>query len=418
VTRPANDLATTAVAAAGGDDAAGWPSALLAFLLDGAGEGDRLAWGARLAAVGADADAVRLGLERDGASVVAWLRPRATGGAAYRTTEHFLIGHEGDALDPAALRLLADLHDDVVRREGSLPAALLAALRESRSAARSELPMPIEWLAVRAGAKPAARSVPSGAAVGDQLAAAAERHGLRALAVEASEYLADFATGDAVGCRTIVYVGATSDAVAAARAAEAAMIAAVARGEPVTPALNAALGRALGYPECCIAAFAPRCDLPNAALRFEALRATGATAFALLNDVDPERTLISHFVCRYDCAASLRYARRVLDAVAAVDAPRAQRLSRALASVLILFRDGGAIELGEARAAGADRWRFGATTVLRTPSADDRWCDVFSDADEVEIGRGVLTPFRDGRPLAARSFDAERVQVRPFVGAP
>lgn len=395
----------------------GWPASLVVFLLDGAGPGDRLPWGVRLDAVSAQADAVRLGIERDGASVGAWIRLRAAGGAAYRSTEHFLLGHEGNSLDDAALALLNELHRELVRREGMLPAPLLAALRAGAVEARPDLPMPIEWLAVRAGVKPAARQVPSGAAVGAELVAAAERQGLHAIAVEAANYLADFATGDAAGCQTIVYVGTTPEAARTARDAERAMIAACERGEPVTPALNAALGRALGYPECCIAAFAPRCDLPNAVLRFEALRHTGASACALLNDVDPRRSLISHFVCRYDCAASLGYARAVLGAVAAVDATRAEALARALAGVVVLFRAGGALQLGEVRAVGADRYAYGSTTVHGKPSGQEHWRDVLADADEVRIERGVLAPLRDGRPLAPLPFDEAGVQIRAFVEA-
>ena len=413
-----NDLAAPDVTGSTRDQPSGWSSSVVAWLLEGAGPGDRLPWGARLDAVRAESDAVRLVIGRDGASAAAWIRLRTAGGGAYRATEHFHVGHEGPALDAAALRLLDELHGEIVRREATLPASLLEAMRVPAVAAPPELPMPIEWLAVRAGAKPAARSVPSGAAVGGELVAAAERQGLRAVAVDASDYLADFSTGDGAGCRTIVYVGATPEAVGTARDAERAMIAAVGRGEPVTPALNAALGRALGYPECCIAAFAPRCDLPNAALRFEALRATGASAFAVLNDVDPRRALISHFVCRYDCAASLRYARAVLDAVAAVDATRAEGLFASLAGVIVLFREGGALRLGEPRAVGDDRWAYRSTTVHGRPEGHERWGDVLANADEVRIGRGVLAPFRGGRPLTALSFDEARVQIRPFVGAP
>jgi hypothetical protein len=414
-TTHSNEHAGADVTGSSGLRTPGWPSSLVAFLLDRARPGDRLPWGARLAAVSADTDAVRLVIERDGVSAAAWIRLRAAGGSAYRTTAHFLIGHEGNSLDAAALRLLDELHGEILRREEKLPASLLEAMRGSSATARTDLPMPIEWLAVRAGVKPAARQVPDGAGVGEGLVAAAQRQGLHAIAVEASAYLGDFATGDAAGCQTILYVGATPEAARAAVDAERAMITAVGRGEPLTPTLNAALGRALGYPECCIASFGPSCDLPNATLRFEALRRTGAVAFALLNDLDPRRSLVSHFVCRYDCAASLRYARAVLDAVAGVDATRARELSRSLEGVVILFHEGGALRLGEARAADGDRYAYGSTTVHGNSGGHERWCDVLADADEVRIGRGVLSPFRNGQPLASLPFDEERVQIRPFV---
>lgn len=417
-TTPANDLATTAAPSAPDAGVTGWPAVLVAVLLDGAGPGDRLPSGARITAVGAEADAVRLALERDGASVAAWLRLRAAGGAAYRTTEHFLVGHEGHTLEAAARRLLDELHGDIARREGALPAALLDAMRVAAVGARRELPMPIEWLAVRSGAKPAARQVPSGAGVGDELLAAAERHGLCALAVDAADYLADFSTGDGAGCRTIVYVGATPEAARAARDAEQAMIAACARGEAVTPAQNAALGRALGYPECCVAAFVPHCDVPNATLRFEALRRTGAKAFAVLNDLDPRRALVSHFVCRYDCPASLRHAHAVLDAVAAVDAPRAAELARALAGLVVLFRDEGALQLDDARPAGDGRWVYRSLRGYGTLGAHASWRDALAHADAVHLAPGVVAPFRAGAPLPPLRFDEARVEIRPFGEAP
>ena len=417
MTTHGNELAGADVIASRAARTPGWPASLVALLLDRAHPGDRLPWGARLDAVSAEADAVRLVIERDGASAVVRIRLRAAGGSAYRTTGHFLITHEGNALDAAALRLLDELHGEIVRREAMLPPPLLAAMRASAAASQTDLPMPIEWLAVRAGAKPAARQVPEGVAVADELVAAAERQGLHAVAVEAPEYLAGFASGGAVSCRTIVYVGATPEAARAACDVEHAMIIACRRGEPVTSTLNAALGRALGYPECCIASFVPSCDLPNAALRFEALRRTGDSAFALLNDVDPRRSLVSHFVCRYDCAASLGYARAVLDAAARVDATRAQELRRSLQGVIVLFREGGALQLDGARAAGDGRYGYRSTTVHGNPGEHARWCAVLADADEVRIERGVLFPFRDRRPLAPLPFDEERVQIRAFVGA-
>jgi hypothetical protein len=104
--------------------------------------------------------------------------------------------------------------------------------------------------------------------------------------------------------------------------------------------------------------------------------------------------------------------------MARVDATRARELSLSLAGVLILFREGGALQLGAAHAAGDDRYGYRSTTVHQTPDGYEPWCDVLADADEVQIGHGVLSPFRDGRSLAPLRFDAERVQIRPFVGAP
>src|SRR5690349_8670358 len=102
------------ITASGAAPTLAWPSALVAFLLGGARPGDRLPWGGRLAAVSAEADAVRLALGRDDVAVVAWIRLRAGGGGAYRTTAHFLIGHEGNSVDAAALRLLDELHGEIV----------------------------------------------------------------------------------------------------------------------------------------------------------------------------------------------------------------------------------------------------------------------------------------------------------------
>jgi hypothetical protein len=104
--------------------------------------------------------------------------------------------------------------------------------------------------------------------------------------------------------------------------------------------------------------------------------------------------------------------------VAGVDATRAKELSRSLEGVVVLFREGGALRLAGVRAAGDDRYVYRSMTVQGNPGGDERWCDVLADADEVRIGRGVLSPFRNGQPLAPLPFDEERVQIRPFVGAP
>jgi hypothetical protein len=380
-----------------------WASSLVALLLDGAQPGDLLPSGARLDAVNAPQDGVRLVMSRDAASVVAWLKPRAAGGGAYRTTVHFLLGHEGASLDAAGRRLLDELHAAIVSREAALPASLLAAMGARTPTTGSDIPL--DWLAVRAGVKPASRHVLHGAGIAD-LVASVGRHGLHAIAVDATDYLASFATGGAAGCDTLLYVGATPEAARAAVDAEHARMVA------------AALGRALGYPECCIAFFTPRCDLPNARLRFEALRRTGGSAFALLNDLDPRRSLVWHFVCRYDCTASLRSARAVFDAVDAVDAARAGELARALEGVLILFREGGALQLADVSVAGEDRYVYRSVAVHGELAAEERWREVLEHADEVRIGRDELAAFHDGERRGALPFDAERVQVRPFVRAP
>jgi hypothetical protein len=76
------------------------------------------------------------------------------------------------------------------------------------------------------------------------------------------------------------------------------------------------------------------------------------------------------------------------------------------------------LQLEGARAAGDDRYVCRSTTVHGNPGGRERWCDVLADADEVRIGRGVLSPFRDGEPLAPLPLDEDRVQIRLFVGVP
>src|SRR6185295_12245182 len=128
MTTHSNELVAADVTEASPARTVGWASSVIAFLLDGARPGDVLPWGARLGAVSADGDVVRLVIARDGVSAAAWIRLRAAGGSAYRTTAHFLVGHDGSSLEPAALRLVDELHAAIGRCEETLPAPLLAAM--------------------------------------------------------------------------------------------------------------------------------------------------------------------------------------------------------------------------------------------------------------------------------------------------
>lgn len=201
-----------------------------------------------------------------------------------------------------------------------------------------------EWLALRAGLKPGLR-LAADAASAPEIAERYQRHGC-------SVALAHARIGLERRARVLVYVGATAQIAAGLRATERHLL------EPhISPRDRAfftrELGMRLGYPTCCVDAFAER------------TRRGGG----LLRDGDPERhdpdyvhvheawvdkpdwrlntllmphhaRLISFAACRLDCAAAAAQAGEIHRLVAA-EAPAALPvLEDMLARPLVIGPDG------------------------------------------------------------------------------
>lgn len=206
----------------------------------------------------------------------------------------------------------------------------------------------IEWIAMRAGLKPANRVTVSHAHA-DELEARVRRHGFSVVRATHAAMFPGRAASE------ILYVAPSKAYARALAAAEAPLL----PPENATLALeielglHIELGRLLGFPSCCVSAFATRIghrsDAPLTGSHIDedfvaAQRAVAATGRALgrLNDLSPDRRarLVTFYPCRYDCPAAASYAAAVFEAASEVSASAAAALREALLGQMRIGCDG------------------------------------------------------------------------------
>ncbi len=360
-------------------------------------------------------DAVELTLEHGEGRFVVWLRPIDDASRYYRKTARFGIGYSGEPPNRSALALLDALAQCIASWESSLGDDACQMLAPPRSTALESADRR-ELLAVRTGLKPACRSLLRRDRAED-LAEEARREGLHVRMTDAAAFAASCCgEGVAEQATTLVHVGLTEASAATAAATEQSMIAACDRRERVSDAQIRGLGIALGYPACCIEAFLPIRDRSTADIRFDALARTPAGQVpALLNNVDEGRALVSHMPCRYDCSASLRYARALLTELARIEVEAAESLERELAGLVIMFRREGALRLAPSGALVASTFRYDRIAVAGTGSRSREWRDVLSRGDALEIHPTHARVLRNGLEMHRLEIPPDDVQVRLFA---
>ena len=147
----------------------------------------------------------------------------------------------------------------------------------------------------------------------------------------------------------LLYVGREIAATRRALEAEAQIINAV--SERTSLKAHRGLGRELGYPECCVDAFAERLRLgmrpdcqgtvaDEAFVMAHAASAAGAPHYAQLNVAaeDQRARLIPFFSCTFRCRRALDWACAVYERVSEVDAYEARRIKVELSKPVVLQR--------------------------------------------------------------------------------
>jgi hypothetical protein len=150
------------------------------------------------------------------------------------------------------------------------------------------------------------------------------------------------------------------------------------------------LGRLLGYPPCCVAAYAAlERRWPNRLPIAAAARATG-TFLPRLNNLSLSRChWVAHVPCRYDCAASAALADAAAGALAAVNPAIVAALDALLAAPRVYLDDDTQAILRGARWRGAGALTFEALVPLEVlwpgrgaPPGGAAWA-AWAGADEV-----------------------------------
>lgn len=189
------------------------------------------------------------------------------------------------------------------------------------------------------------------------------------------------------------------------------------------------LGALLGYPPCCVAAYADAFADPR-------LRAAGDLGHLLplnrtvrpldprLNRVGAARPLLSHHPCRLDCAASAAIGQAVLDALAALDPDAAVRALADLSRPTLWW---GSSAIALHGGWDGDVFRLtGASSGGRRGGADPTLLAALSEADGLRARFGAVQLLRSGVPLVElggsvgtlpRLFDWTGTH-RPWLAAP
>ena len=364
-------------------------------------------------------EAVEATLRKDGASFIVWLRPVQGATECYRQTVRFKIGHDPDPPDRQGYALieawcarLADwertLSDDAI-------AELFAPQPVSASrAAPIDSRLGLEWLAVRCGLKRACRKVirPEERS---WLLDAARADDLHVELTEANAFVAGFCEATRDDTTVLAHVGRTLRMAADAAQAERAMIDAYQGGSRVTAAQVRVLGAALGYPSCCVETFLPVRDLPNAEIRFLAMRRTSGQASFAANDLLGGEALVVHAPCRYDCPRTLADAAALFGELTRLDAAYAADLRRGLQGLIVLFRSGSALRLSVTAEALTSGYRLTAVMASDAGPAGETWRAALTGADGVRVLADAVSVLRHGEEIGRLPTPTDDVVVRLFV---
>lgn len=354
-------------------------------------------------------DAVEVALHKGEARFVVWLRPSSDATGSYKQTARFKIGYLDPPPDRAGFTVLEAVQARIQRWEDALPEHATAQLFDTRATVSPNL----ELLAVRAGLKPACRYLISPEAVA-KLVRDVQAEGLHACVTEDAAFVGRFRTGFVAGETTVVHVGGTRQAAARAAELERSMMKGWRRWWRTVP-IERALGAALGYPPCCTEAFLKVRTEANDTIRFHALARTPGTAAAVLNDVDDTQAIISHFVCRYDCAPSVRYADALLAELGRVSALAHDARRRRLHGLVARFRAGGALHLELGTASTGTRHDCVGIAAFGKSPALETWHHALRGAGGVEIHDGYVEVLRADRDRARLPAAPDQVQIRLFA---
>lgn len=222
----------------------------------------------------------------------------------------------------------------------------------------------VEFAAFRAGVKPTIRRTVEPA----QAEALVARWRSQGVAVETAGHLSPMGGRDVA----VLYLGRTEADARALREAEAPVLqgspAYLGGGGEAVQAQHRAVGRALGFPDCCVAAFCARLSRgvdtlgPHRGLAEDYVAAREAwvpVGDARLNTLlmRAKAHVVSFYPCRYDCSAARAVAVATLDAVRATyGAASAEALVAFLARAVVIAPEGGraVVSLDGSRIASAE----------------------------------------------------------------
>jgi hypothetical protein len=206
----------------------------------------------------------------------------------------------------------------------------------------------VEWLAMRAGVKPANR-ITIDTERADELVARARREGF---AVERAARTVEFPGRPPA---LILYISPDPARARELADAEAPLLPPLSQRLPVDAAvpLHARFGQLLGFPSCCVDAFTVRLrrgvtrrhaggEAHEDYVAAEDAARASRRLLGRLNDlaVDRRVRIVTFYPCRYDCPAAAAYAAQVFAAAERADRGAAMALRAALLGPMAIAVDG------------------------------------------------------------------------------
>ena len=181
----------------------------------------------------------------------------------------------------------------------------------------------------------------------------------------------------------------------------------------------AEMGAMLGYPPCCVEAFAALPDRSNnTAIRYAAIARTrqrGLTFAPLLNNLFAY--VLPSFPCSYGCERSVAQAGAVLDLLGRLQPGAAATLRRSLARPVLFVDHARLVALSDARLDG-DVIRYGGVVGGLSPTEDHAVRDRFERALGAVLARGDGLRVTDGAVEVLRGATRAAWMPRrdPFLG--
>jgi hypothetical protein len=183
------------------------------------------------------------------------------------------------------------------------------------------------------------------------------------------------------------------------------------------------LGKAFGYPDCCVDFFLRHNDWARQNTIAEAVRRSGSFRWETNCLTKHTPWMLSyHMPCSFDCAESIRYGRGVMEAVRAWDAEYADAIAAFMRRPCLMLSERFACALDGGRAIGDHRYAYDRIDDLNAEVAkrgpDHRRREVLLAAgDNVEIADATLLVRRGDEVVGVIETRADRdvVEVPLFL---
>lgn len=158
------------------------------------------------------------------------------------------------------------------------------------------------------------------------------------------------------------------------------------------------LGRAFGYPACCVDFFMSHNDWTRLNTLADAVKASKRLdwrANCLLKQT-PWMTIF-HMPCSFDCAATLEYSTAVISATRELDVEYAEKIEASLRQSFLVISEAASYVLEGARGTDGGRVAYEKATYVGGRAQYDRYSSPLAKGDELSVEDGVVFVWRGGQ---------------------